>query len=304
LHRFYKTSKANPLTESVSNRQKPNYNYAIFSVALVLFLLGLFGVFLLHTPKWIKAFKEDMVLMVEFKEGTSSEQIQSLMSRLEESEYIIPASVEFIRKEDVALEMKSELGEDWEALEIANPFFDMVYFNLKGDYLNKEGLEKISNWVKEDENVSDVFYQGAIAEQINANLRKIGWSSFILGLLFIIIAVSLIHSTIRLAMYSDRFLIKNMQLVGASWNFISKPYLEKGIKNGLWSALISIVMLLLILSIMNGQFPDLKLNLWLESPISFLMVVLSLIFLGILISGLSTYYVVNKYLNMSLDNLY
>ena len=292
------------MTDTTSNKRKPNYNYAIFSVALVLFLLGIFGVFILHTPKWITAFKEDMVLMVEFKEGTTAENVQKVMTRLEESEYIRPGSVEFISKEDAIVEMKHELGEDWEALEIANPFFDMVNFNLKGDYLDKKGLEMVSNWVKEDAAVSDVFYQGEIAEQINANLRKIGWSSFTLGLLFIIIAVSLIHSTIRLAMYSDRFLIKNMQLVGASWNFISKPYLEKGVKNGFWSALIAVVMLLLLMTLMQQQFPDMKLNLWLESPFSFMVVILGLLTLGILISGLSTYYVVNKYLDMRLDDLY
>ena len=292
------------MTEIISNKRKPNYNYAIFSVALVLFLIGIFGLFILHTPKWIKAFKEDMVLMIEFREGTTSENVQKVMTRLEESEYIKPGSVEFISKEDAIVEMKNELGEDWEALEIANPFFDMVNFNLKGDYLNKKELEKVSNWVKEDTAVSDVFYQGEIAEQINANLRKIGWSSFILGLLFIILAVSLIHTTIRLAMYSDRFLIKNMQLVGASWNFISKPYLEKGLKNGLWSAIIAIVMLFILMLLMQNQFPDIKLNLWLDSPFSLLLVIIGMVILGILISGLSTYYIVNKYLNMRLDDLY
>ena len=273
-------------------------------MALVLFLLGVFGVFLLHTPKWIQAFKEEMVLMVEFKEETSREEIQSTMTRLESSEYVKPESVLFISKEEAAIEMKEELGENWVSMDISNPFFDMVNFNVKSEYLDSEGLTKVSNWIKEESIVSDVFYQGEIAEQINTNLRKIGWTSFLLGLLLILIAVTLIHNTIRLAMYSDRFLIKNMQLVGASWNFISKPYLEKGIKNGLWSALIAIIMLGILTTLANAQFPDLKLNLWIQSPLSFILVILGLIILGVLISGLSTYYVVDKYLKMRLDDLY
>ena len=292
------------MSDTITNKRKPNYVYAIFSVALVLFLLGMFGVFILHTPKWIKAFKEEMVLMVEFKEGTTPENIQKVMTQLESSEYVRSSSVAFISKEDAAIEMKEELGEDWVSMDISNPFFDMVNFCLKSEYLDSKGLAMVSDWVKEKEHVSDVFYQGEIAEQINSNLRKIGWTSFILGLLLILIAVTLIHNTIRLAMYSDRFLIKNMQLVGASWKFISKPYLEKGIKNGLWSALIAIVMLGILTTLANAQFPDLKLNLWIQSPISFFMVILSIVILGVSISGLSTYYVVEKYLKMRLDDLY
>ena len=292
------------MTETTTNKRKPNYRYAIFSVAMVLFLLGIFGVFLLHTPKWIKAFKEEMVLMVEFKEETNREQIEALMSRLESSEYVRPNSVVFVSKEIAAEEMKDELGENWISLDISNPFFDMVNFNLKSEFLNSAGLTTVSEWLKEEEQVSEVFYQGEIAEQINTNLRKIGWTSFSLGLLLILIAVTLIHNTIRLTMYADRFLIKNMQLVGASWNFISKPYLEKGIKNGLWSAFIAIVMLGLLASLANAQFPDLKLNLWAQSPVSTILVILGLVVLGVLISGLSTYYVVDKYLKMRLDDLY
>jgi len=292
------------LSVTTTNKRKPNYRYAIFSVAMVLFLLGIFGVFLLHTPKWVKAFKEEMVLMVEFKEETNREQIEALMSRLESSEYVRPNSVIFVSKESAAEEMKEELGENWVSLDISNPFFDMVNFNLKSEYLDEKGLSMVSDWVREDDNVSDVFYQGEIAEQINSNLRKIGWISFILGLLLILIAITLIHNTIRLAMYSDRFLIKNMQLVGASWNFISKPYIEKGIRNGLWSAVIAITMLGILTAIANAQFPDLKLNLWIQSPFSFFMVILAIVFLGVMISGLSTYYVVDKYLKMRLDDLY
>jgi len=292
------------LSETTTNKRKPNFRYAIFSVAMVLFLLGIFGIFLLHTPKWVKAFKEDMVLMVEFKKGTTQAQIEAMMSHLETSKYVRPNSVTFVSKETAAKEMKGELGENWVSLDITNPFFDMVNFNLKSEYLNIEGLANVSEWVKKEEQVSDVFYQGEMAEQINTNLRKIGWTSFILGLLLIVIAVTLIHNTIRLTMYADRFLIKNMQLVGASWNFISKPYLEKGFKNGLWSALIAIVMLGILASLANAQFPDLKLNLWAESPVSTIFVILALILLGVLISGLSTYYVVDKYLKMRLDDLY
>ena len=286
-------------------KKNPNYLYSILSVALVLFLLGFFSLFLMHATKWVKEYKEHVNVMVEVKEGTGEKEIYKLMNRLEGMPYIKEATIEFLSKESVGEEMKKELGTiDDKTIGIANPFYDMINFNLKADYMNADSLELIRKIILRNEMVKDVFYQELLVDQINANLRKIIGAALFLGLFFVIIAVVLIHNTIRLAMYANRFLIKNMQLVGATWEFISRPYLNRSLVNGLWSGTIAIVLLLILVFALNLQFTELRLDIWLEDILGIFLVMLGIILLGVVITFGSTYYVVNKYLKMRLDDLY
>lgn len=287
-----------------SNKNNPSYIYVILSVSLVLFLLGFFGLFLLHAPKWIKVYKEQVNVMIEIKEGTSKEQISTLTSELKEELYIKSETVKFVSKEEVAEEMKEELGAAENTLDVMNPFYDMIHFNMNANFMQSDSMQIIRENIMKSDFVKDVFYQELLVDQINDNLRKIGLMALCLGFFFIIVAVVLIHNTIRLAMYSNRFVIKNMQLVGASWSFITKPYLNKGLLNGLWSGIISIILLLVLVVVINLQFPELRLDIWLEDVVGLILVMFSLIILGILICYTSTYFVVNRYLKMRLDDLY
>lgn len=287
-----------------SNKNNPSYIYVILSVSLVLFLLGFFGLFILHAPKWIKVYKEQVNVMVEIKEGTSIEQINELSNSLEEKPYIKSESVKFVSKKEIAEEMKEELGAIENTLDVLNPFYDMIHFNMNASFMQSDSLKMIRESILENDFVKDVFYQELLVDQINDNLRKIGFVALFLGFFFIIVAVVLIHNTIRLAMYSNRFVIKNMQLVGATWKFITKPYLTKGILNGFWSGIIAIVLLLVLVLVINIQFPELRLDIWLEDLIGLILVMVGLIILGVLICFTSTYFVVNKYLKMRLDDLY
>lgn len=287
-----------------SNKNNPSYIYVILSVSLVLFLLGFFGLFILHAPKWIKIYKEQVNVMIEIKEGTLTEQINELTSSLEEKPFIKSESVRFVSKEEVAEEMKEELGAAENTLDVMNPFYDMVHFNMNASFMQSDSLRIIRENIMESDFVKDVFYQELLVDQINDNLRKIGYVALILGFFFIIVAVVLIHNTIRLAMYSNRFVIKNMQLVGATWKFITKPYLIKGILNGFWSGIIAIVLLMILVFVINIQFPELRLDVWLEDLVGLVLVMIGLIILGIVICYTSTYFVVNKYLKMRLDDLY
>ncbi len=287
-----------------TNRKNPNYIYAILSVALVLFLVGFFGLFLLHAPKWMKEYKEQVNVMVEINKGVATNEINKLTNSLAEKPYIISKTVEFITKEMIAEEMKEELGGTESTLGISNPFYDMINFNMKARYLQSDSLLDIRDRIMENEIVKDVFYQELVVDQVNENLKKVGYVALLLGLLFIIIALVLIHNTIRLAMYSNRFLIKNMQLVGATWEFISKPYLVRGFLNGLWSGGIAIVLLLFVVFLIHLQFPALRFDIWLEDVFSIFIVMIGLTLLGVLITYGSTYFVVNRYLKMRLDDLY
>ena len=306
IHLFFPKSRLmTDLIETKSSKRKnPNYIYAIFSVALVLFLLGFFGLFLLHAPKWMKVYKEQVNVMVEIKQGVASNEIHKLINTLEEKPYTKSGSVEFITKEMIAEEMKEELGTSENTLGISNPFYDMINFNMRSQYLQNDSLEVIRGIIMENDFVKDVFYQEVLVDQVNNNLRKVGLVALLLGLLFVVIALVLINNTIRLAMYSNRFVIKNMQLVGATWEFISKPYLTRGIMNGLWSSGIAIVLLLVVVSLIHFQFESLRLDIWLEDIFSIFIVITGLTLLGVLITYGSTYFVVNKYLKMRLDDLY
>jgi len=289
---------------NLTNRKNPNYIYSILSVALVLFLLGFFGLFLLHAPKWMKEYKEQVNVMVEINKEVSEDDITDLTNTLKNNPYIKSGTVEFITKEMIAEEMKEELGATESTLGISNPFYDMINFNLKSQFMHSDSLASIRDNIMRNEIVKDVFYQELLVDQVNSNLKKVGLVALFLGFLFIIIALVLIHNTIRLAMYSNRFIIKNMQLVGATWEFISKPYLSRGLINGLWSGGIAIVLLLIVVFLIHIQFPALRFDIWVEDIFSIFIVTVGLTLIGVLITYGSTYFVVNKYLKMRLDDLY
>jgi len=287
--------------EKQALKTKPNYIYAIVSVALVLFLLGFFGLVLLQANSLVKLFKEQINLIVELEEGTSDDAITQLTTFLEEKSYIKPASINFISKEEGATMLREDFGEDFLKLDLPNPLYDVITFNVKAAYLRKDSLEIIRSDVMRHTYVSDMFYQESLVDDIIQNIEKIGYIALAVGLFLIIIAVALIHNTIRLALYANRFLIKNMELVGASWEFISRPYLLRSIKHGVLSAVLAIGVLVGLLWWANYEFQELR---TLDNSTSIIILFIGLAMAGVLISTLSTYYVVNRYLKMRVDDLY
>ncbi|MEM6967288.1 MAG: permease-like cell division protein FtsX [Bacteroidota bacterium] len=260
-----------------TKRSNPSYLYSILSVALVLFLLGFFSLFLIHAPKWVKAYKEHVNIMIEVKGKTNQEEIVQLTNTLKNIPYIKGESVAFVSKEQIAEEMKEELGTAENTLEIVNPFYDMVIFNLEADYMQKDSIENIRAVVLKNPVVKDLFFQELLVDDFNANLKRIGYVAIFLGLFFVLIAVVLIHNTIRLAMYSNRFLIKNMQLVGATWKFISQPYLNRGLINGLWSGGLAIVLLVSVVFFINYHFPEMRFDVWLKDYVGIILVMMGLV---------------------------
>ncbi len=283
------------------SRRNTNFFYSNIGVALVLFLLGLFGLVVIQGQKIVKQYKENVNLMVEFKPETTPTQIGLLTKKLEASPYVKEGSITFTSKDQAADILREDFGEDFINLGFNNPLYDVVTFNTKSDYMYSDSLSKIRSELLNVPYISDVFFQEGLVDNIESNIKKIGYLSLIIGILFIFVAITLIHNTIKLALYSNRFSIKTMELIGASWGFISKPYLIRSIKNGFWSALIAIILLvglMLFVQIDYSAFNDF------QDPFELSLLFAGLIFLGILISSLSTFYVVNKYLKMRLDDLY
>lgn len=289
------------LGKAPANRSKPNYLYSIVSVALVLFLLGFFGLVLLQTQKLIGIFKERVNVLVEIKSGTDSLAINNFLTHLEEAPFTKKETVQFIPKEEAIKILKEDFGSEFMALDLPNPLYDVFTFNVKSEFMEADFLNQIKDNFKTKPYVNDVYYQEGLVHVIAKNVNKLGWFALGFSGLFLIVALTLIHNTIRLALYSNRFLIKNMELVGASWGFISRPYIQKSIGHGILSALLAIAALVLVLLLAQREIVELK---ELQDVSKSLMLFTGLLLLGILISGASTWFVINKYLKMRLDDLY
>lgn len=281
-------------------KTKPNYFYSIISVALVLFLIGFFAVIVLFAQKLIGHSKENINIMVEIKRETPQKRIAALKQFIENQPYVRKGTVAFIDKETAASSMKEELG-DFKKYGFQNPFYDVINFNMNADQLNPTTLLAMKSELTSKNIVSDVYYQEGLVVNIEKNVMKAGYFILGLGALFLLVAVTLIHNTIKLALYANRFLIKNMQLVGASWSFISRPYLWKSIKNGFWSAFIASFSIFSLVYIAQLDLVDLRA---LRISNGLLFLIIGLFAIGILITFLSTYFVVNKYLQMRVDDLY
>ena len=282
-------------------RTKPNYLYSIISVALVLFLLGLFGFVILFGQQLIVTFKEQVNILVEVKPNAAEEEVLELQERIKESVFAKPNSVQYFSEKEGAEFMQKDFDTDILKLDLTNPLYALITFNVKSDYMSTDSLEGIRNGLRDWDAVNDVYYQENIIDQLINNMERIGYITLGIGLFLIIVAVTLIHNTIRLALYSNRFLVKNMELVGASWEFITRPYLIKAFQHGLISGILAVGGLYVLIYWVRSDIPEVNNAEYLPSTLGLFGL---LIILGILINTLSTYYVVNKYLRMRVNDLY
>jgi cell division transport system permease protein len=283
------------------SRTRPNYLYAIASVALVLFVLGFFGLMALHGQKLVTMFKERIDLWIELKPRLAEEEVSKMIAMVRQQPYVKKESVTFITREQAAATMRKDLGEESMLQDMPDLMRDVIRFNVKAEFLEDKGLTEWQEALRQDTMVSALYFETASTNNVGENIRSLGIITLTLGLLLILAAIALIHNTIRLALYSNRFLIKNQELVGASWEFISRPYIRRGVINGLWSAGIAIAALSLSLWWLRHIMPDLE---QLQDLNAVVLVFSGVALLGVLISGISTWWVVNKFLRMRLDDLY
>jgi cell division transport system permease protein len=282
-------------------RKKANYISAILSVALVLFILGFFALTALHARQLTRLFKEKVDFWLELKQDLSQEEIVRVVQHVRKQEYVQPETVEFISSEQAANIMKRELGEESMLEQLPEMMRDVVKFNIKEAYFQDDNLQSFREGLKEHPLIEDLYVEATNVGNVGENIRKLGLLTLGLGLLLIFAAVALIHNTIRLDLYANRFLIKNQEFVGASWTFITRPYLNRSLLNGLWSALIAINLLIGLLWIGQTSIPELR---ELEDLNGILAVMTGLVVLGVLISYLSTRWIVGRFLRMRIDELY
>ena len=282
-----------------SKKTKTIYISTVISISLVLLMVGLLGLILVHGKNLSNYVKENIVLNVIINEGTKEVDILSLQKQIEANNYV--KSTQYISKELAARNLTQDLGEDFIKFLGYNPLLSSIDVYLKADYANNQSIEILSKQLQKNPLINEVRYQKSLVDMINQNIKTISLVIFGFGFVLLIIAVALINNTIRLAIYSQRFLIKSMQLVGATRGFIRKPFIMYGVFHGLIAGLIAIILLVLTLYFAQQQIPELVI---LTNYTEFGIVFIAVIGVGIFISCLSTYFAVTKYLKLKVYDLY
>ena len=280
-------------------RLKSSYITTVVSISLVLFMLGLLGLIIMHAQKISNQVKENIGFSIFMKESAKEADVIRFQKSLDVSTF--SKSTEYITKEEAAKNVSKNLGEDFVNFLGSNPLTAQIDVRLNASYANNDSLALIEKQMLKNDIVKEVYYQKSLVQLVNENIKKIGLVFLSFSSLLLIIAIALINNTIRLSVYSNRFLIKTMQLVGATQHFIRKPFLLKGIGSGIYGALIAIAFLAGVLYAAQQNFPDLV-NI--QEIDLYLIVFGIVIVLGILFSWISTFLAVRKYLNMKTDGLY
>jgi cell division transport system permease protein len=282
-----------------TRRIRTSYVSTVISITLVLFMMGLLGLLVLNARKLANYAKENIGFSIMIQDGVKEAAIMDLQKKLDREDYV--KSTEYISKDKAAVQLKKELGEDFIGFLGYNPLLPTIDLRLKADYASLEQVEQIEKKLLLNPEVKEVFYQKSLVEMVNQNIERI--SLFILGfsLILLIISVALINNTIRLSVYSKRFHLRTMQLVGATRAFICRPFVRNGFLNGLISALIAIGLLIVLLSLVFQEVPEL---IQIADLKLYAILTVFILVLGVLLSWLSTWLALRKYLGMKTDELY
>ncbi len=286
--------------ESASAKKtKMIYISTVFGIAMVLSMIGLLGLILVEANNLSRYVKENIVVNVFVDDAAHETDVLQMQKQIEANPMV--KQTQYVNKEMAAQNLKKDLGEDFVKFLGYNPLSQSIDVYLKAEYANSADLEKFKADLLKNPLIKEVKYQQSLVEQMNQNLTTISLIILAFAAIFVVLSVALINNTIRIAIYSQRFLIKSMQLVGATKGFIRKPFLLYGMWHGLLGALIAIIILLGTLSLAYKEIPDLVI---LRNYAEFGLVFVVVVGLGIFISGFSTYLAVNKFLRLKIYNLY
>lgn len=284
----------------VSKRKlQSSYLTTIVSITLVLFMLGLLGLILLNSKKLGDHVRENIGFSIIMNSEVKEARIMELKKNLDASDFV--KYTEYITPEEAAKELQKELGEDFIGFLGYNPLLPSIDLRLNAQYANVDSLKVIEAKLLQNSDIKEVYYQESLVEMINANVRRISIFILVFSFLLLIIAIALINNTIRLSVYSKRFLIRSMQLVGATKSFIRTPFILTGILHGLLAALFASSALVGILYFLLQQIPDLVTI----SDFKLFAVLFGFVIVtGVVITWLSNLSAVNKYLKAKPDELY
>lgn len=276
-----------------------SYFSVVFSMFLVLFLLGILGLFVINSKKLADDFKEEIVMTVFFKNDATDSITSAFAQELKMAKFV--KSSEYVTKEQAAKQHTDVIGEDFMTFLGANPLQNSFDIHLKADYIDTENIGKIESRFRANEMVSDVVYDKQLVNLVNDNIKRISmWILIISGILALVV-VLLINSSMRLAIYSNRFIIKTMQMVGATKSFIRKPFIWRSIRLGIIGSVLAILALTGTLLYIDATYPSLNI---MQDQIMTAAVLLGVLVVGIVITWISTFFATQRYLNLRTDDLY
>jgi len=276
-----------------------SYFSVVISISLVLFLLGLLGLLILNTKKVADHFKEKIALTIYLKDSAKDVEIKQLEKTLALAEYTKTTS--FISKDEAAEEHSKDIGENFMDFLGYNPLQNSIDVYLNADFVDPAKIEEISESITKKNFVDEVIYDKPLISLLNDNIKKISFWVLLISAIFTFIAVLLINSSIRLSVYSKRFIIKTMQMVGATKKFIRKPFVWKSVRLGMIGAVVALIGVAIVLYYLNKTFPELAL---LEDTVLLIMLFLGVFGIGVFITWISTFFATQRFLNLRTDELY
>jgi len=276
-----------------------SYFSVVLSVFLVLFLLGILGFFIINSKKLADNFREEIAMTVFFKNDANDSILKAFAKELKMAKFT--KSYTYVSKEAAAKQHTDIIGEDFMTFLGTNPLQNSYDIYLKADYVEKDSIAKIERQLHKSPMVADIVYDKQLVNLVNDNIKKVSMWILIVSGFLTVIAVLLINSSLRLSIYSHRFIIKTMQMVGATKAFIRKPFVIKSIKLGMIGAGLAIIALIGVLFYLQTNFPSLGI---LEDKLLVAIVLLLVFGLGVLITWISTYFATQRFLNLRTDDLY
>ncbi|HPJ60169.1 MAG TPA: permease-like cell division protein FtsX [Bacteroidales bacterium] len=293
------TGMGNNENKATRARLRSSYLTLVVSVSLVLFLLGILGLVLINARELSDYFRESLSFSIMLDDAAKEADIRMLQKDLDAKAYI--KSTEYVSKDEAAASMKEELGEDFISFLGDNPLPPSIDVYLVSDYTNPDSVAKIEKYILLYPFVDDVIIPESLLLLINENVKKVSLFLLVISFFLFLIALTIINNTIRLSVYSKRFLIRTMQLVGATRAFIRKPFLLQGALHGFLAAIVAMTLLTGLLYLIEKEF---FMMFTFENTNLFILLGAVIIFTGVLINVISTFFSVNKYLSISEDKLY
>jgi cell division transport system permease protein len=294
-------------TKKFNTKKKKLGSYPLVSVVLsttlALFVIGVIGALVIYSKELERLVRENVKIQVYLKNQITETQRGQIEKSIESKPFVLNAenAIQFISKDEAAKEFIRETGEDFNKFLGENPLRDAFLVKIKEEYHDAENLKKIKTEVEKIGGVFEVYYVENVIDSINKNIAKIALILMGLVALLLFIVVMLINNTLRLALFSQRFLIRSMQLVGAKSSFIHRPFLIRAGLHGMISGILSVALLIGLLTLATKKIEDLSL---IQNNERLLLLLGTLILIGVVVAVLSTYRAVSKYLKLSLDELY
>ena len=276
-----------------------SYFSVVLSIFLVLFLLGTLGLFVINSKKISDDFKENIPMTVFFNNEATDSVLSSFDLELKNAQFI--KDYAFVHKDSAAKNNVDIVGKDFMEFLGFNPLQNSFDIHLKGDYVNSGSIKKIERSFRKNEMVTEIIYDKELVDLVNNNVKEISFWILIVSGVLTVVAMLLINSSLRLSVYSHRFTIKTMQMVGATKSFIRKPFIWTSIKLGLIGSALAIIGLLGVVMYVDNLFPSLGIA---KDYTSIGIVVFGVLIIGTIITSISTYFATQRFLNLKTDDLY